>query len=424
MMGRAGARDRYYIARGQRRSKRLSPAKRAGAGAADVAAAVDEPRRRIQVGACGGAEIVVLNHIPAHGVARKVSEGEVERFISAAGDAITQHVPDHAVVLKETRRRGHGALLRARPVAHVHEIRTLRGAIAADDVASAGLSSADQRVGRYDNEDSRVEVRDDGCAGCIGALLVLDRVSPSQKIVAVAAQCGDRLLARAQRVQNGIGWFSNVKTAKPITGFAHGAAGIAWALLELSARTGNQKYRETALEALAYEHAEYSSAAGNWAENAPGSGDTGPSMAWCYGAPGIGMSRSRALQHLADSGVSENLRHMVREDLERAIAATLERGPGSNHSLCHGDLGNLDFLLQAAEVSGDQQLTRKVNELTNQILASIEEYGWLSGVPLRVESPALMNGLAGVCYGLLRLAGPDRVPSVLTLAPPLSWSCV
>jgi class II lanthipeptide synthase len=292
-----------------------------------------------------------------------------------------------------------------------------------DQELIAYASTVVERIPELVEQDESLDIIG-GCAGCIGALLVLDRVSPSQKIVAVAAQCGDRLLARAQRVQNGIGWFSNVKTAKPITGFAHGAAGIAWALLELSARTGNQKYRETALEALAYEHAEYSSAAGNWAENAPGSGDTGPSMAWCYGAPGIGMSRSRALQHLADSGVSENLRHMVREDLERAIAATLERGPGSNHSLCHGDLGNLDFLLQAAEVSGDQQLTRKVNELTNQILASIEEYGWLSGVPLRVESPALMNGLAGVCYGLLRLAGPDRVPSVLTLAPPLSWSCV
>jgi lantibiotic modifying enzyme len=29
-----------------------------------------------------------------------------------------------------------------------------------------------------------------------------------------------------------------------------------------------------------------------------------------------------------------------------------------------------------------------------------------------------MNGLAGICYGLLRLAEPARVPSILVLAPP------
>ena len=95
-------------------------------------------------------------------------------------------------------------------------------------------------------------------------------------------------------------------------------------------------------------------------------------------------------------------------------------GPGANHSLCHGDLGNLDFLLQASQATGDQELVLKVDELTNQIIASMKKYGWLCGVPLSVESPALMNGLAGICYGLLRMAEPDRVPSILILGPPVS----
>jgi lantibiotic modifying enzyme len=74
-------------------------------------------------------------------------------------------------------------------------------------------------------------------------------------------------------------------------------------------------------------------------------------------------------------------------------------------------------LLQASEATGSQELTQKVDELSNQIIASMKKYGWLCGVPLGVESPALMNGLAGICYGLLRLADSDRVPSVLTLSP-------
>jgi type 2 lantibiotic biosynthesis protein LanM len=250
-----------------------------------------------------------------------------------------------------------------------------------------------------------------GSAGCIGALLALHHVSPSEKGLTVAAQCGDRLIAMAKPAEGGLGWFNNIETVKPITGFAHGAAGIAWALLELAARTGNKKYQDTALQAIAYEHSQYSAAAGNWAENAPGSEQqSGPAMAWCYGAPGIGMSRVAAMKY-ADHPI-------VREDLELAIQATLNYGPGANHSLCHGDLGNLDFLLQACQATASGELAQRVDELTNQVIASMQKYGWLCGVPLAVESPALMNGLAGICYGLLRMAEPDRVPSVLTLSPP------
>jgi lanthionine synthetase-like protein len=57
------------------------------------------------------------------------------------------------------------------------------------------------------------------------------------------------------------------------------------------------------------------------------------------------------------------------------------------------------------------------NTSANQVLAVIKKYGWLCGVPLAVELPALMNGLAGICYGLLRVAAPDRVPSLLALSP-------
>jgi len=213
-----------------------------------------------------------------------------------------------------------------------------------------------------------------------------------------------------------VGWFiKNIETSKPITGFAHGAAGIAWALLELAAHTENNKYRDIALKAIQYEHGQYSCTAGNWAENAPGSEqasrETGPSMAWCYGGPGIGLARITALKHFDLP--------MIREDLHRAIQATLRSGIGANHSLCHGDLGNLDFLLQAAEAAKNHALALKMNELTNQVLAGMQKHGWLCGVPLSVESPALMNGLAGICYGLLRIAAPHRVPSVFTLSPPV-----
>ena len=42
----------------------------------------------------------------------------------------------------------------------------------------------------------------------------------------------------------------------------------------------------------------------------------------------------------------------------------------------------------------------------------------LCGTQTSLASPGLMAGLAGIGYGLLRLACSERVPSVLVLAPP------
>jgi lantibiotic modifying enzyme len=51
--------------------------------------------------------------------------------------------------------------------------------------------------------------------------------------------------------------------------------------------------------------------------------------------------------------------------------------------------------------------------------AAIEENistsGWLCGTPQAVDTPGLMTGIAGIGYGLLRAAQPDRVPCVLVL---------
>jgi lantibiotic modifying enzyme len=133
--------------------------------------------------------------------------------------------------------------------------------------------------------------------------------------------------------------------------------------------------------------------------------------AWCHGAPGIGLARLCSLRHLDDAA--------IHAEINAALKTTLAQGFGRNHSLCHGDLGNLELLLQASETLGDPQWRAQVNRLTAIILESISRDGWLCGTPLGVETPGLMTGLAGIGYGLLRLAEPTQVPSVLVLAPPV-----
>ena len=133
-------------------------------------------------------------------------------------------------------------------------------------------------------------------------------------------------------------------------------------------------------------------------------------MAWCHGAPGIGLARLRSLQQLGDT--------LTRNEIEIALRTTLTQGFGHNHCLCHGDLGNLELLLQASQLI-ESEWQEHLNRLTAIIVESINRVGWLCGNPVRIESPGLMTGLAGIGYGLLRVAEPLRVPSVLILAPPV-----
>lgn len=259
-----------------------------------------------------------------------------------------------------------------------------------------------------------------GAAGCLSSLISLYRCKPTQRTLAVAKLCGDHLITHAQPMEHGIGWVLNGVGTKPLSGFSHGAAGIAWALLELSALTGDSRFRTTALDAIAYERSLFYPEAGNWLDlrmdessgHAVNDHQHICMTAWCNGAPGIGLARLRSLPHLDDSE--------IRAEIDTALKTTLAQGFGLNHSLCHGDLGNLELLLQASLTLDNPQWHDQVNRLASIILESINQHGWLCGVPLRVETPGLMTGLAGIGYGLLRLAEPTQVPSVLVLEPPLN----
>src|ERR671915_222589 len=100
-------------------------------------------------------------------------------------------------------------------------------------------------------------------------------------------------------MKHGIGWNNEGAITRPLTGFSHGTAGIAWALLELAALTGEEHFRKAALDAIAYERDLFSPEAGNW----PHLGDDNNPfwVTWCHGAPGIGLARLCSLRHLDDA---------------------------------------------------------------------------------------------------------------------------
>ena len=251
-----------------------------------------------------------------------------------------------------------------------------------------------------------------GSAGCIAGLLALHAVSPSDGLVAAATACGDHLLRSACRTLPGIGWASALFSV-PLAGLSHGSAGVACSLLSLHRLTRQTRFRDGAAATLEYERSLFDRERGNWADLRPREEcqpPRAPMAAWCHGAAGIGLSRLTMLSDLD----AQTARH----EITQAVDATLAGGFGDNHCLCHGDLGNLDFLLQAGQALGQQAWQDAVQRLTLRILDEADQSGWRCGINKPVSTPGLMTGLAGIGYGLLRLARPETVPAVTILSPP------
>ncbi|MET8307513.1 type 2 lanthipeptide synthetase LanM family protein [Micromonospora sp. NPDC005173] len=233
--------------------------------------------------------------------------------------------------------------------------------------------------------------------GYAGAVLAVSRAGLDPERVGPAVRAAARrLCVAADRYSHPAG----TATGVPLGGLSHGSAGIAAALAQARQATGEPGYADAAARALAYDRSLFRPALANWADlRRPGQS----TVTWCHGAPGIGLSRLLVRDALGTDEVLD-------VEISTAVATTLAIGFGRNHSLCHGDLGNLDLLLAAAP----QQVAAPAAAVLRDGLAG----GWRCANPTALASPELMTGLSGIGLALLRLAAPGRVPSVLLLAPP------
>lgn len=250
-----------------------------------------------------------------------------------------------------------------------------------------------------------------GAAGCAVVLLDLFRTTGDQRFRAAALQCGDRLRTRAVRHSAGAGWVGRA-SGRALTGFSHGAAGVAWSLAELGRCSGQEGFFALRDDALTFERSHFLPGAGNWADLRFGdAGQTSGYSAWCNGAPGIVLSRLLLLAERDDA--------VLREEIATGVETTLRTGFGFSHSLCHGDLGNAEIVFRAGELLGREDWRRQALGHASAVCQEVQAGRWRCGVGSRyVETPGLMVGLAGIGYNLLRFADPERVPSVLCLEGP------
>jgi type 2 lantibiotic biosynthesis protein LanM len=276
---------------------------------------------------------------------------------------------------------------------------------------------ARRALGRAAEHARREETLDviGGAAGAIAVLLAAASPGRSTRVLDAASAFGDRLVQTRVRRDRGCGWPNRIESSAPLTGAAHGAAGIAWALLRLADATGDRRFARAGREGLRYEQAAFDRALRNWPDFRARAAhrEAGP-MGWCYGAPGIGLYRLT----LPAGAIGREEEDEIAVALDRVAALPIQ----DNDSLCHGELGNLDTLVSAAgRLQRSELLARARTKAALAAQRRLAAGRWRCGLEGTSEPvPGLGLGLAGIGYQLLRLAHPARVPSVLALEPPPS----
>ena len=178
-----------------------------------------------------------------------------------------------------------------------------------------------------------------GAAGGILAVLALAEPGQEEEIpLSIAIACARLLNARQLAVDE---WFAGWHTLPgfpPLSGFGHGAAGIAYALLRLYKRTRDPEHLSLARKALAFEHTLYSPEHRNWRDvRRPGNQFM---TSWCHGAPGIALGRVGILDVLDTPE--------IRDDIRNGLASILNLGLAPLDHLCCGNMGLVEVLLCAS----------------------------------------------------------------------------
>ncbi|HEY7035495.1 MAG TPA: class IV lanthionine synthetase LanL [Thermomicrobiales bacterium] len=252
----------------------------------------------------------------------------------------------------------------------------------------------------------------DGTAGRLRFhLLLWDETSESEHL-AHALTAGEALCASAEdagdggvcwTIPSGFGGLSGLR----YLGYAHGAAGIADALLDLFDATGDERFLEPARGAGRWLARQAISALDdgsglNWPST---EGDESAVAYWCHGAAGIG----RFFLHAAALDLLPEADEIATRALRTVARGTRWVAPPP----CHGLTGGIELLLDAYQASGDPAHLTEARSLARLLEAfALEQDGllvWPAESPVRI-TPDYMVGYAGVAATLLRLAAPDRRP--------------
>jgi len=252
-----------------------------------------------------------------------------------------------------------------------------------------------------------------GISGLLGPLLLVG----DRRAQDLATVCGDRLLDLQQ--DNG-GWSVGAVSSlrrPPLTGFSHGAAGMAAALARLAQATGAQRFADAAQRAVAYERSVFDAERGNWPDFRSSNDANEFMLSWCHGAPGILLSRLV----LEASGLGDAAMEAERQVARQSTLTVLDDITATNNDyaahLCCGALGLTSLLQVDAQVSGvalSPRVAAAESKVINNAIAN-GGYTFFSVDTGSLNLPGLFTGKAGVALALLEATnGQQSMPAILS----------
>ena len=238
-------------------------------------------------------------------------------------------------------------------------------------------------------------------SGVAGLLLATTRVyqATQDSRARTNAQAAAKLLA--DRFEPNSGW--RQPDGNFYLGFAHGLAGIVFALDQYGRAIGDQRYQPVIEQALALKRGEF--ADHSWPNMLNGPRRTFKN--WCHGTAGILMTR-------AATGALDKER-FAPDELAHLLETASQRGQADHW--CCGNFGIAEALNYIGKHANLPEAQKKDAVLLEESL----ERGLKSGF-FRLQStigenfcfsPSLFRGTAGLGCSLLRFAYPGELPCIL-----------
>ncbi len=277
----------------------------------------------------------------------------------------------------------------------------------------------------------------DGSAGRARSMLWWHQATGESRWLDAAGAAGEHLVAHARPLDLGRSrgsgrWWAAVPPddrgpARPRPGYASGAAGIADVLLELSASTGDERFRATGLAALRAVLAATAPALdGDRGITWPiVTGEADLQIAWCDGTTGVATAllRARDLARGTDAATELDVAQVgpdpadpaLGQDLDALLTAAVATvAAGTRAGGCtqrDGLAGSLELLLDvaASDHPAADEVAPAIADLADLLLAFVPK----ADRPDRIApASGYLDGLSGVLAVALRLAAPT-VPGLL-----------
>jgi len=252
-----------------------------------------------------------------------------------------------------------------------------------------------------------------GIAGAIPIFLMLYKEGRGNKYLSLAISCCEALLDQAKRAEDHWSW-QTLPDMPPLTGYAHGASGIALALLNLFESTNEEKYFSAGMKGFAFEQLHFDNWPNNWHDLHYVDGHEKQQKctdSWSHGAPGMALARLQAHRITGNTLLLKEARQALDTTCD-LVSVQLKNASTANYSLCAGLAGNADILMRAScelKEPAYAQVAHQVAKL-GRMLYDHTDSDWPgiitnpTGGINKYPTPGLLTGLAGTGHFYLRLS--------------------